>query len=129
MILGDAGREGVITAVPGSTVRAERYTSRDAVPLLKRANARQLGAAGFWYVPSGDTPSIAWDKATDAAWAAADKLSNKIDDTLDTKHGILGVFSKLLGIPYPLSVLLVLFIGYALLRGAGLVPPVSGIVK
>ena len=123
------GREGVITVNPATGVRSERYSSRDAVPLFKRVDARQVGAAGYWYVPLGDTLSITWDKFTDGAWAVADRASDRLNEATGADRGVLGVFSKLLGIPYPLSVLLVLFIGYALLRDAGLVPPLSGVVK
>ena len=43
--------EGVLTVLPGTQTAARRYTSRDAVPVLDRARAQQIGAAGYWYVP------------------------------------------------------------------------------
>lgn len=121
--------EGVITVVPGTTIRAERYSARELVPVLQRAVARQIGAAGFWYVPIGDTAAITLDKLTDAFWQKANAVSTVITEDLGLGHGVLGVFSKLFGLPYWLSVLLVVFVGYALLRGANLVPPVTAVVK
>lgn len=123
------GTEAVITVVPGTDIRAERYTALNKIPLLQRPRARQLGAAGFWYLPVGDTMGIAFDKLSDAFWKKADAAATVISEDLGLGHGVLGVFSKVFGLPYWLSVVLVVFIGYALLRGANLVPPVTAVVK
>ena len=50
--------EGVRTRFPTTCTKdaskigtlADRYTSYDAIPLLKRFSAQQCGAAGYWYV-------------------------------------------------------------------------------
>lgn len=128
------GPEGVITSLP-DLGKVARYTEQANVPLLERFRAKQIGAAGYWYVPVGQTVTEAWDNLTNAFWstaaAAVDERDALVDDAKQATqgHGVLGVFSTLLGIPYPLSVVLVLFVAYALLRGAGLVPSLRGVVK
>lgn len=45
--------EGVRTVFPSGPNAgqpADRYTSYDEIPILKRIGAQQLGGAGFWYV-------------------------------------------------------------------------------
>lgn len=118
--------EGVLTVFPGTTTRALRYTSRDAVPWYRRAEARQIGAAGFWYTPAGFDFSDWWDQSIVNPEVVPPGVANAVDAV---KQGGLPLASRVLGIPYPLLLLLLLFAGYALLRGAGLVPPLRGVVK
>ena len=119
--------EGVYTAVPGTGKMGWRYSSRDAVPWYQRLNARQIGAAGYWYVPQagfwGDT-----EYRPTLGERAAVAVEN-VNDATGANRGVLGIFSTVFGLPYWLSVVLVVFVGYALLRGAGLVPSLRGVVK
>lgn len=115
--------EGVVTAIPGVTppMRAKRYTSKNAVPLLFRVNAKQLGAAGFWYVALPDTPREAWDKLTGAA---ATTIQNA-HEAIGADKGVLGVVEAVLGVPRWLVLALAVFAGWAALRAAGVVSSIK----
>ena len=123
--LGTPGREGVYTVVPGTGKMGRRYGSRDAVPFTVRWRAQQIGKSGFWYVTDGFSSAAYRPTLSERAAVAIED----VNEATGADRGVLGIFSKLLGIPYPLSVILVLFLAYALLRGAGLVPPVRGVLK
>lgn len=100
--------EGVITVVPGTDIRAKRYSARELVPMLQRADAHQIGAAGYWYV-------------------AVDSYAQKLKDFAATKvqtvaqatgadKGLIGLVAKTLGIPHWVAVAL---LGGSLLILAG----------
>lgn len=104
MPVGNANAEGVWTTLPHSDTRAWRYSSYTAVPLLKRPLARQVGAAGYWYVPGPDTPHEIWDRVTGGLATGVQTAA----EAIGADKGILGVAGKALGInPIILSVLLI----------------------
>lgn len=114
--IGDPKAEGVMVMLPvpelgpghyaeAPEVRALRYSSRDAVPWWNRWNARQVGAAGYWYVPIADTPQDLWDKAT----GKAATVINDVAEATGAEGGLLGIAAKLTGVnPMLLLVLVVL---------------------
>jgi hypothetical protein len=113
--LGSPTREGVVTVVPGTTTRAYRYSSLDAVPWYLRFNAKQIGAAGFWYAQMPDTPGEIWDKITGSAATAVQTAH----EAIGADKGVVGVLATVTGVPYPLLIVGALIAGYAVLRGAG----------
>lgn len=118
--------EGAYVGMPdGSNRMAWRYFSWAAVPWYHRGSAVQIGRMGYWYVP--DDLSDAGYRPTVGEQVAVG-IEN-VNQALGADRGVLGIFSRLLGLPYWLSVVLVVFVAYALLRGAGLVPPLRGVVK
>lgn len=60
---------------------------------------------------------------------ALDEAITPIIEATGLDHGALGVVAKGLGIPLSLLVLALLFVGYALLRNVGMVPPLSKVVR
>lgn len=119
--------EGVVTAVPGSSppIRAKRYSSQSAVPLLMRPLARQIGAGGWWYVALPDTPREAWDKLVGSV---ATTIQNA-HEAIGADNGVLGITGKLLGVPHWMAVALAVVVGYGVLRQLDVVPPVKEIFQ
>lgn len=75
--------EGVRTRFPcgpNAGKLADRYSSYDKIPLLKRigSNAIQCGAAGYWYVDADLSARLrdAVDIATGQTWQVIDDVGN-----------------------------------------------------
>lgn len=68
------------------------------------------------------------DLVTNTANGANDALG-AVADATGISHGVFGATAKLLGIPVGVVVPLVLFLGYAALAGAGIVPPLRKVFK
>lgn len=118
--------EGAYVGMPDGTNRmAWRYSSYTAVPWYQRATARQIGLQGYWYVVDALSSGGYRPTVTESVAVGVERAN----EAIGADRGALGIFSRLLGVPYWLSVVLVVFVGYALLRGAGLVPPLRGVVK
>lgn len=113
--------EGVYVAVPGTDRMGWRYTSRDAVPLLDRWRAEQIGAAGFWYVTELFSNSEYTPTVSERVAVAVEK----VNDATGADRGLLGVVARLLGIPHGLALVVVLVAAYAIARKFGLVPSLS----
>ena len=106
--------EGVVTALPGNPygdyVRALRYSSIEAVPLTDRSRAVQIGSAGYWYVPDDG----GWSSEISDWWntykVQFTQGVNALASDTGATHGVLGIFSKLFGVPYGVSVALVVVV-------------------
>jgi len=83
--------EGVRTVFPSTCTNdsrvgmlADRYTSYDAIPLLKRAGAVQCGAAGYWYTNADLLATLRdeYDRTTDQVVKVVDDVRQGAENLL-----------------------------------------------
>lgn len=119
-----------------------------ALPANTNLGPGALGRPGGWVPKVGIEPSryeyapwvVQMELSTNGAIQSLDELVTRtangahdalgeVADATGISRGIFGAAAKLLGIPVGVVVPLVVFLGYATLAGAGLVPPLRKVFK
>lgn len=60
---------------------------------------------------------------------ALDEVITPLAEATGLDHGVVGVVAKTLGIPLSLLILVLIFVGYLMLRNIGAVPPLSRVIQ